>query len=137
MLFSSQERRISFGLLVIRVGLAVILLIHSVPRLLGGAVQWKSVGTTLNCLNLGISLEILGFAVSLLESLAAISLLSGYLFRTSCTVMTVIFGFYFFNYLDIGYRTLTLFSLGFASVFIGLINTGPGRYAVAVKLETK
>lgn len=137
MLFSSQERRISFGLLVMRIGLAVVLMIHSLPRLFGGAAQWKSVGTTLNYANAGIPVEILGFAVSLLESLAGVSLLSGYLFRTSCIAMTVIFGFYFFNYMNIGYRTLTLFSLGIASIFIGLINTGPGRYAVAVKLEKK
>jgi len=39
--------------------------------------------------------------------------------------------------MHIGYRTLTLFSLGLGLVFIGLLNTGPGRYAVAVKLEEK
>ena len=98
MLFSSQERRISFGLLLMRIGLATVLMIHSLPRLFGGAAQWKSVGTALNYANAGIPVEILGFAVSLLESLAGVSLLSGYLFRTSCIAMTVIFGFYFFRF---------------------------------------
>ncbi len=137
MLFSSQERRISFGLLVMRVGLAMLLLIHSLPRLIGGAAQWISVGTALNFINPGIPVEILGFGVSLLESLAGVSLLTGYLFRVSCAMMTVVFGLFFFNYLHIGYRTLTLFSLGLGLVFIGLMNTGPGRYAVSVKLEEK
>jgi putative oxidoreductase len=120
-----------------RIGLALLLLIHSLPRLLGGNAQWKSLGTALNFINPGIPVEILGFAVSLLESLAGVSLLTGYLFRVSCVMMTLVFGLFFFNYMHIGYRTLTLFSLGLGLVFIGLTNTGPGRYAVAVKLEEK
>ena len=137
MLFNSQERKISFGLLIIRVGLAVMLLIHSLPMLLRGQAQWRSVGTTLNYLHSGIPLHVLGLFVLLIETLGALSLLSGYFFRIFCTLLTILFGFYFANYLGIGYRTLMLFSLGLAMVFIGLINTGPGRYAVSVKLEKK
>jgi len=137
MLFNSQERKISFGLLVMRIGLATVLLIRSAPKLFSGSAQWKSVGTTLNYLQIGMSLEVLGFTVLLLEGLGALSLLSGYLFRICCIVLTVLFGFYCFNYFSIGYKTLMLFSLGLTTVFIGLINTGPGRYAVAVKLEKK
>ena len=45
---------------------------------------------------------------------------------TLFTLLVILFGFYFTNYLGIGYRTLMLFSLGRGVVFIGLINTGPG-----------
>ena len=137
MFLSSQEREISLGLLLMRIGLAAMLLIHSLPRLIGGAAQWKSVGTTLSYVNIGLPLQVLGFVVLLMETLGGVSLLCGYLFRTACIILTLLFGLYCFNYLNIGYRTLTLFSLGLASVFVGLINTGPGRYAVAVKLEKK
>ena len=137
MLLNSQERKISFGVLVIRVGLSVMLLIHSVPLLLRGQSQWKSVGTTLNYLQSGIPLHVLGLIVLAIEALGALSLLSGYFFRTFCILLTILFGFYFTNYLGIGYRTLMLFSLGIGMVFIGLVNTGPGRYAVSVKLEKK
>ncbi len=137
MLFNSQERKISFGLLTMRIGLAVMLLIHSTPLLLRGQAQWKSVGTTLNYLQSGIPLHVLGLIVLLIEAVGALSLLSGYLFRTFCILLAILFGFYFANYLGIGYRTLMLFSLGLGLVFIGLVNTGPGKYAVSVKLEKK
>jgi len=120
-----------------RLGLAAVLLIHSLPVLMGGAAYWKNVGTSLNFINIGISPQVLGFVIMLFESLCGVSLLSGFLFRTSCVILTVLYGLYFFNYLNIGYKTLTLYSLGLALVFIGLMNTGPGRYAVAVKLERK
>jgi uncharacterized membrane protein YphA (DoxX/SURF4 family) len=137
MLFSSDERGINLGLLLMRVGLAAGLLIHSLPGLIGGAAQWKSAGTALSYINIGLPLEVLGFVVLLIEVLGGVSLLCGYLFRTLCIILTLLFGLFCFNYLNIGYRTLTLFSLGLASVFIGLFNTGTGRYAVAVKLEKK
>ena len=137
MLFNSQERKISFGLLVIRIGLALMLLIHSVPLLLRGQAQWQSVGTTLNYLQSGIPLHVLGLIVLLIEAVGAMSLLFGYFFRVFCTLLTILFCFYFVNYLGIGYRTLMLFSLGLGIVFIGLSNIGPGKYAVSVKLEKK
>ena len=137
MLFNSQERKMSFGLLVMRVGLAAVLLIHSAPKLFGGSAQWKGVGATVNYLQFGIPLDILGFIVLLLEALGSLSLLSGFLFRSCCIILTALFAFYCFNYFSITYKTLTLFSLGLAVVFIGLANAGPGRYAVSVKLEKK
>ncbi len=137
MFFNSNERKMSFGLLIMRVGLAAALLIHAVPKLAGGAHQWQSVGMALSYLQIGIPPNALGLGVLLLETLAAVSLLSGFLFRVACIIMTVLFGFYCFTYFGIGYKSLTLYSLGLSAVFFGLINTGPGRYAVAVKLEKK
>ena len=72
---------------------------------------------------MGMSLEVLGLVVLLLEGVGALSLLSGYLFRTCCIILTVLFGFYCFNYFNIGYKTLMLFSLGLTTVFVGMINT--------------
>lgn len=137
-MFNSQERKISFGLLVIRAGLAAVLLMHALPKLIGGASHWKTTATSLNYINPGLPSEAFGFAILLLVSLGGLSLLCGYLFRTFCVLMAAVFGLYCFNYFNMkGYITLTLFSLALATVFLGLLNTGPGRYAVAVKVEKK
>ena len=137
MFFNNQERKINFGLLVMRVGLAIILLIHSMPGLIGGSAYWKRIGTDLSFINIGLPPEAIGIAVMLLESLGALSLLFGYLFRPFSIVLAILYCLYFFNYYNIGYRTLMLYSLSLASVFLGFVNTGPGRYAIAVKLEKK
>ncbi|MDX2441490.1 MAG: DoxX family protein [Desulfobacterales bacterium] len=137
MFFNSQERKINFGLLVMRVGLAVILLIHSMPGLVGGAAYWKRVGTGLSFINVGFPPEVIGFVIMLLESLGALSLLFGYLFKTFSIVLAAIYCLYFFNYYNNGYRKLMVYSLSLASVFIGFMNTGPGRYSIAVKLEKR
>jgi uncharacterized membrane protein YphA (DoxX/SURF4 family) len=113
-MFNSQDRKIHFGLLIMRF-----------------------VGTSLGFINIGLPPLIFGFAILLLEALGAVSFVFGYFFRAACILLFIIFGLYFFNYFQIGYNTLMLWSLGLAAVFFGLIYVGPGRYAIAVKLEKK
>ena len=138
MLFiNSHDKRTSLGLLIQRLGLSAMLLLHSVPKLLAGSSQWSTVGKTLGFINIGAPVHVIGLVMLILESVSALSLLSGYFYRTSCIVMAIVFGLYCYSYFSFGYKTLTLLALGLTIVFIGLMNTGPGRYAVAVKLEKK
>jgi len=136
-MFGSQERKTNFGLLIMRLGLAAALFIHSLPKLLGGSHAWQGLGTMLGFINVGVSASILGFTILLIEALGAVSLLFGYFFRIACIVLFILFGLYSFNYFSIGYRTLMLWSIGIAAVFLGLFFNGPGRYALTVKLEKK
>ena len=136
-MFVSQEQKNNSGLLIMRLGLAAALLVHSLPTLIGGDAAWQSVGRTLNFINIGVPQTLLGFIFLLLAALGGASLLFGYFFRIACIVLFALFGLYFFNYFSIGYKTLMLWSAGLAAVFLGLVFVGPGRYAIAVKLEKK
>ena len=136
-MFGSQERKTNFGLLIIRLGLAVALLAHSLPKFIGGSHAWQGVGTMLAYINAGVPPTLLGIAILLIEALGAASLLFGYFFRIACSVLCLLFGLYFFNYFSIGYQTLMLWSIGIAVVFMGLFFIGPGRYALTLKLEKK
>jgi len=135
--FNAQDRQSNFGLLIMRLGLAAVLLIHSLPKLFAGSHSWQRVGTTLGFIDVGVPAAILGFSMLLLEALGAVSLMFRYFFRIACIVLFIIFCLYFFNYFRIGYQTLMLWSAGLAAVFFGLIYVGAGRYAIAVKLEKK
>ena len=136
-MFDSQNRKMNFGLLIMRLGLTAVLFLHALPKLFAGAHSWKSVGTSLSFINIGLPPMVFGFAILFLEALGAVSFVFGYLFRAACTILFILFGLYFFNYFQIGYNTLMLWSLGLAAVFLGLIYVGPGRYSIAVKLEKK
>lgn len=136
-MFGSQERKTNAGLLIMRLGLAAALLFHSLPKLIGGASAWHGMGTMLSFINVGLPPTILGLTILLIEALGAISLIFGYFFRIACIVLFSLFGLYFFNYFSINYKTLMLWSIGIAAVFLGLIFIGPGRYALAVRLEKK
>ena len=139
MMFTSQERKMNFGLLFMRLGLAVVLLIHALPKLFGGTAAWKKFWMSLEFESIGLPGAIMGLTILLIESITALCLLSGYFFRVACALLSFLYGLYFFGYFyyKSGYVTLTLWSLGLAVVFFGLIYIGPGRYAVSVKLEKK
>ncbi len=139
MIFTSQERKMNFGLLFMRLGLAAVLLIHALPKLFGGTAAWKKFWMSLEFESIGLPGAIVGLAILLIESITALCLLSGYFFRVACALLSFLYGLYFFGYFyyKSGYVTLTLWSLGLAVVFFGLIYIGPGRYAVSVKLEKK
>jgi putative oxidoreductase len=139
MIFTSQERKMNFGMLFMRLGLAAVLLIHALPKLFDGTAAWKKFWMSLEFESIGLPGVIMGFAILMIESIGALSLLCGYFFRVACALLSFLYGLYFFGYLyyKSGYVTLTLWSLGLAVVFFGLIYVGPGRYAVSVKLEKK
>ena len=136
-MFGSQEQKINFGLLIMRLGLAAALIVHSLPKLTGGAHAWQSVGTTLNFINIGVPRTLLGFIFLLLAALGAVSLLFGYFFRIACIILFILFGLYSFNYFSIGYQTLMQWSIGIAAVFMGFFFIGPGRYALTLKRKKK
>ena len=136
-ILNSQDQKIHFGLLVMRLGLTAVLFLHALPKLFAGAHTWKSIGTTLSFINPGFPPVIFGCAILLLEALGAVSFVFGYFFRAACTLLFLLFSAYFFNYFKVGFNTLMLWSLGLAVVFVGLIYVGPGRYSIAVKLEKK
>ena len=136
-MFGSKERKTNFGLLIMRLGLAAALLVHSLPKVIGGATAWQGMGTMLSFINIGLPPTVLGISILLIEALGAVSLIFGYFFRIACIVLFVLFGLYFFNYFSISYKTLMLWSIGIAAVFLGLIFVGPGRYALALRLEKK
>ncbi len=136
-MFGSQERKTNFGLLIIRLGLALALFAHSLPKFIGGSHAWQGVGTMLAFINVGLPPTLLGFAILLLEALGAASLLFGYFFRITCIILCLLFGLYFFNYFSIGYQTLMQWSIGIATAFLGLFFMGPGRYALTFKRKRK
>ena len=91
-MFDSQNRKINFGLLIMRLGLTAVLFLHSLPKLFAGAHSWKSLGTSLSFINIGLSPMIFGFAILFLETLGAVSFVFGYFFRAACTILFMLFG---------------------------------------------
>lgn len=134
---TASERQMNSGLLVIRLGLAASLLAFAIPRLIDGAGAWQVVGREMPFSLANVSNQVVGLIILAIAVLGALGLLTGYLFRISATLLTVVYGLYFFNFINVGYKTLPLYAGALACVCIGLIVSGPGRFAVAVKIETK
>ena len=134
---TTTDRQINTGLLIIRCGLAATLLFYALPRLLDGSAAWSAVGKDMRFLHADVSCAIVGVVVLLIKVLASAGLLTGFMFRLSSIGLACVYGLYFFNFINVGYKTLPLYAAALACVCLGLFMTGPGRFAVAVKIEKK
>ena len=134
---TSADRRINTGLLLVRCGLAATLLFYALPRLLDGSSAWSAVGKDMRFLHADVSYAIVGLIVLLIEALGSVGLVTGFMFRLSSVGLACVYGLYFYNYINVGYKTLPLYAGALACVCLGLFLTGPGRFAVAVKIERK
>ena len=133
----ASESRTSGGLLIIRLGLAASLLVFALPRLLRGGPAWASIGKEIPFFSAAFPDPGVGLAVLLIQALASAGLLTGYLFRLSTAMLASLYALYFLNFINSGYKTLPLYAGALACVCIGLLFSGPGRFAVAVKIESK
>jgi putative oxidoreductase len=134
---NTSERQLNSGILVMRLGIAAMLLMHAVPRLMGGSRTWALAGKEMRFLQGDVQSHIAGLILLIVEVLAGLGLLSGYLFRVSAALTAGLYGMYFLNYYAIGYRTLMWYAAALTCVCIGLLLSGPGRFAVSVKIESK
>jgi hypothetical protein len=134
---TASERRMSVGLLIMRVGIALSQFVYALPRIVDGRGAWTVVGREMRFLHADFSAQVMGLILLAVEILAAVGLLTGYLFRVSALLLTAVYGLYFFNFIHLGYKTLPLYAGALACVCIGLLLSGPGRFAVAVKIESK
>ena len=131
------ERQSNLGLLLIRLGIATTLLVYALPKLLGGTPTWIQVGQDLRYLQADFPSQIVGLVLLIIQVFGSVGLITGGLFRISTALLSVVYGLHFLNFISFGYKTLPLYAAALACVCIGLMITGPGRFAVAVKIEKK
>ena len=131
------ERQSNLGLLLMRLGIAVTLLVYALPKLMGGTAMWIQVGKDMRFLQADFPTQIVGLILLVIQVLGSVGLITGGLFRISTVLLTVVYSLHFLDFISVGYKTLPLYSAALACVCIGLMITGPGRFAVAVKIEKK
>ena len=134
---TASERQLNVGLLLMRLGIAATLLTNALPKLIGGSRYWIQAGKDLRFLQADFPFQVVGFILLLLQLLGSLGMITGGLFRVSAVLLTTVYSLYFINFFTIGYKTLPLYAAALACICIGLMITGPGRFAVAVKIEKK
>ncbi|MGD9366738.1 MAG: hypothetical protein PVH87_13645 [Desulfobacteraceae bacterium] len=134
---TASERQLNVGLLLMRLGIAATLLTNALPKLIGGSRYWIQAGRDLQFLQADFPFQVVGFILLLLQLLGSLGMITGGLFRVSAVLLTTVYSLYFINFFTIGYKTLPLYAAALACICIGLMITGPGRFAVAVKIEKK
>jgi putative oxidoreductase len=130
-LFTKLGKYSSTGLLIMRVGLGIMMILHGYPKLAGGSKMWTKVGGAMS--NLGITAypEIWGLMASLAECLGGVFLILGFFFRPSCLLLIFTMMVAAMSHLYRGDGIMgASHAIELGIVFIGLFILGPGKYSI-------
>lgn len=135
----SNERKKNLGLLILRVGVgAMFVMVHGLPKLMGGPARWKGVGSAMSHLGVTFAPTAWGVAATLSEFAGGILLILG-LFTRHVSValagtMLVATMMHFGVGDPIGKAS---HSIEIGLVFVGLALVGGGGYSLDARLRGK
>src|SRR5690606_9083685 len=129
-LFSGLGNYKNTGLLLLRIGLGVMMMMHGLPKLTGGAERWEAVGGAMG--NLGITFfpVFWGLMAAITETFGGFLLLLGLAFRPACLLLAFTMLTAALNHLAKGDGLMgASHPIELGIVFIGLLFIGPGKYS--------
>ena len=124
-------RQHDLGLFLLRVAVGVIMIIHGVPKFLGGTEILKEVGSAM--VNLGVTYVPVfwGFMAAFSEVLGGLLLIVGFLFRPACFLLgfTMVIATLLNYSIENSFRSVA-HPLTMTFLFFSLIFIGPGRWSL-------
>lgn len=133
-IFDSLGKYRNIGLLILRLGLGVMMMVHGFPKLAGGPSGWENLGGSMKVVGISFLPMLWGFMAALAEGVGGLFLILGLFFRPAnmlllCTmIIAALVHFGKGDGLDGAGHAI---ELGF--VFLGLIFIGPGKYSIDKK----
>ena len=131
--FSAEERR-DLGLLIIRVGVGIMFMVHGWPKITGGVEKWTKLGGAMKVIGIEFAPTFWGFMAAASEFGGGLLLALGMFFLPAAAALAFTMLIAAWVHLDGGD------GVGGAShaieagvVFVGLMLTGPGRYAIEIR----
>ena len=130
-IFSKLGRYIDFGLLIMRIGLGVMMVLHGYPKLIGGPEKWTSIGNAMKNIGMVSYPTFWGFMAAITEGLGGVLLILGLAFRPACLLLLFTMVMASINHFSKGDDIMKAsHAIELAFVFFGLFFAGPGRHSI-------
>lgn len=126
-----REWRRDTGLLVIRLGLGITMMLHGWPKITGGAELWGQLGQAMGNFGITFAPVAWGLAAACAEFFGGLLLAAGLCFRLSAFILVIQMTVATVFHVSAG-DGFPVFShaLELGLVFLGLLFTGPGQYSL-------
>jgi len=122
------------GLLLLRIGLGIMMIIHGYPKIIAGPEAWASIGGSMSYIGINFLPTFWGFMAAFSETVGGLFFLIGFLYRPACILLafTMFIAGYMHLAQDHGLSQAS-HALELMFVFLGLISIGPGKYSIDKK----
>jgi putative oxidoreductase len=130
-IFSGLGNYKNFGLLVMRAGLGVMMIMHGLPKLQGGPAKWEALGHSMSHLHITFLPTFWGFMCAVTETIGGLFCILGLWFRLVSLLMVFNFIVASVSMLASGSSVMdTSHAIELGFVFFGLVFLGAGVYSV-------
>ena len=133
-IFQTLGKYKDFGLLIMRVGLGVMMIVHGFPKMMGGVETWTKLGGSMGVLGIHFLPVFWGFMAAIAEGVGGLFLLIGLWTRPTLLFLafTMIVAALFHLGKGDGIKGES-HAIELCCVFLGLLFIGPGKYSVDKK----
>jgi len=123
------------GLLVLRIGLGIMMMLHGFPKLSGGVETWTKVGGSMKLIGIDFVPVFWGFMAALAEGMGGLFLLLGLFFRPVMIFLVLTMAMAATVHLSDPKQDLmdASHAIELGIVFLGLLFIGPGKYSIDKK----
>jgi len=130
-IFNTSGKSAQWAITLLRVGFGIIYILHGYPKMLGGPERWEGIGGTMGIVGLGFAPAFWGFMASISEFGGGILLVLGLLTRPAAALLGFTMLMATIMHISAGDPMgAVLHPLKGLVVFIALLYSGPGRYAI-------
>ena len=126
------------GLLILRIGLGIMMMLHGYPKLFGGPEMWVQLGEVTQTFGIDFAPIFFGFIASITEFFGGLFLALGLFFKPTLGLLAVVMAVAAFSHISAG-DGFTEFShsIELGIVFISLLFIGPGEISLDQKLNDR
>ncbi|RZL50608.1 MAG: DoxX family protein [Pedobacter sp.] len=133
-IFESLGKYRNTGILILRIGLGVMMMVHGLPKIMGGPAGWEGLGGSMKVVGINFLPTVWGFLAAVSEGLGGFLLILGLFFRPVNMMLVftmIIAALVHFGKGDGLSGASHAIELGI--VFLSLIFIGPGKYSIDKK----
>lgn len=126
------------GILILRIGLGIMMMLHGYPKLFGGPEMWADLGTATQSVGVDFAPVFFGFMASITEFFGGLFLLLGLFFRPALLFLIIVMGVAAASHITAGDGFTDIsHSVELAIVFAGMLFVGSGEYSLDNKLNNR
>lgn len=133
-----RKNLLHIGLLIIRIGIGIAMIIHGLPKLMAGPAMWEGLGGTMSIVGINFTPTFWGFIAALTEVGGGLFFALGLLHRPISLMLVGMMGMAMISHLANGDSFMVYsHSLELMIIFIGMTVSGPGKYSLDQKFIKK
>ncbi|GAB1464481.1 DoxX family protein [Pedobacter sp.] len=130
-IFDTLGKYRNTGLLILRVGLGAMMMVHGLPKIMGGPDKWALLGGSMKVIGIDFIPAFWGFMAAITEGLGGFLLLLGLFFRPVNILLAFTMVIAALVHFGKGEGIMgASHAIEVGIVFFSLIFIGPGKYSV-------